>query len=90
MINFKYLSVKYTYIHKMLNFYKNIRIAFIIYEVIFLLVCLSIMFYISYGLVSFYVKSVYLTINFYSSSFGLLDTLLIYKQIKEFKRCSLV
>lgn len=54
----KFLSkipVKYIYIHKFILFYKKIRISFIIYETILLLICLIIMISISYGLVSFYI-----------------------------------
>ena len=43
---------KYVYIHKLLKYYKNIRIIFIIYEVILLLMCLSIIIYLNYSLVS--------------------------------------
>ena len=53
----KFLSqipVKYVYIHKFLVYYKNIRIGFIIFELILLLVFLFLMIGISYGLVSFY------------------------------------
>ena len=57
----KFLSkipVKYVRIHKLINFYKNIRISFIIIETIMLLFCLIIMIGLSYGLLSFF-----LTIN---------------------------
>ena len=48
---------KYPYLHKIILFYKNIRIAYIIYEVLFLLFLLIIMIGISYGLVSFYLQN---------------------------------
>ena len=47
---------RYNYIHRMLNFYKNIRIGYIIFEVILLLSALIIMIALSYGLVSFYIE----------------------------------
>ena len=40
-------------IHKLLRYYKNIRIHFIIFEFILLYMILSIMISLSYGLVSF-------------------------------------
>ena len=46
---------KYVFIHKFLIFYKNIRISFIFYEFIILLLCLSIMTYGCYNIVSFYI-----------------------------------
>lgn len=48
---------KYVYIHKLLVYYKNIRIGFIIFEVILLLVLLFLMIGISYGLVYFYLQN---------------------------------
>ena len=48
------IPVEYVYIHKIIRFYKNIRIIFIIYEVILLLIALGIMISVSYGIVSFY------------------------------------
>ena len=48
------ISSRYMYIHKLLLYYKNIRIIFIIYEVIFLLICIILMISMSFGLVSFY------------------------------------
>ena len=54
----KFLSlipVKYTYVHKLINYYKNIRIGFIVFEFILLLACLIIMISVTYGIVSFYV-----------------------------------
>ena len=49
---------KYPYLHKIILFYKNIRIAYIIYEVLFLLFLLFIMIGISYGLVSYYLQNI--------------------------------
>lgn len=46
---------KYIYIHKILNYYKNIRIILIISEVIILLFCLSIMIYLNFIFVSLYI-----------------------------------
>ena len=43
---------KYVYIHKLIRFYKNIRIGFIIFEVLLLLFCLILMIFVSYGIVS--------------------------------------
>ena len=48
---------RYNYIHRMLNFYKNIRIGYIIFEVILLLSALIIMIALSYGIVSFYIEN---------------------------------
>ena len=44
----------YVYVHRLLNYYKNIRITFIIIETIMLLFCLIIMIGLSYGLLSFF------------------------------------
>lgn len=49
------IPVEYAYIHKIIRFYKNIGIIFIIYEVILLLIALGIMISVSYGIVSFYI-----------------------------------
>lgn len=49
------IPVKYVYIHKIIKFYKNIRIIYIIYEVILLLIALGIMISICFGIVSFYI-----------------------------------
>ena len=46
---------KYAYIHKILLFYKNIRVFYIISEFVLLLMCLFIMIGVAYSLVSFYV-----------------------------------
>nr|YP_009493186.1 hypothetical protein [Ganoderma calidophilum]AWJ63981.1 hypothetical protein [Ganoderma calidophilum] len=46
---------EYVFIHKLLIFYKNIRISFIIYEFIILSLCLSFMIYCCYDIVSIYV-----------------------------------
>ena len=45
----------YVYIHKLIKFYKNIRIGYIIFEGVLLIFCLCLMIYICYGLVSFYI-----------------------------------
>ena len=45
----------YRFIHKTINYYKNIRIWFIIFEVVILLVCLITMISVTYGIVSFYI-----------------------------------
>lgn len=50
------IPVEYVYIHKIIKFYKNIRIFFIIYEVILLLIALGIMISVSFGIVSFYIQ----------------------------------
>ena len=47
---------KYSFIHKYLTFYKNIRVGFIGLEFIFILVTLILMIKLSYGLVSFYMQ----------------------------------
>jgi hypothetical protein len=49
------IPVKYVYIHKILRYYKNIRITLIIYEVLLLLIALFIMISINYGIVSYYI-----------------------------------
>ena len=49
------IPVKYARIHKLITTYKNIRVAYIIFEGILLYFCLFIMISISYGLVSFYI-----------------------------------
>ena len=46
---------KYVYIHKLLNFYKNIRIFYILIEVILLLFCICIIIYLNYILVYPYI-----------------------------------
>ena len=46
---------KYMFIHKLLIFYKNIRVVYIISEFILLLMCLFIMIWVTYSLVSFYI-----------------------------------
>lgn len=45
----------YSYIHKIITYYKNIRIGFIIFEFILLFFALFIMISISYGIVSYYI-----------------------------------
>ena len=49
---------KYVRIHKIIKFYKNIRIAYIVYEVILMLICLIIMISISYGLIYFFLSEI--------------------------------
>ena len=49
------IPVNYYYIHKLIKYYKNIRIGFIIFEFILLLICLIFMIIISYGFVSIYI-----------------------------------
>ena len=44
----------YVYVHRLLNYYKNIRITFIIIETIMLLFCLIIMIGLSYGMLFFF------------------------------------
>ena len=46
---------KYVYVHKFINFYKNVRISFIILESIILLTCLFSMVYLSYQIVGLYI-----------------------------------
>ena len=46
---------KYAYVHKFLFYYKNIRVFYIISEFVLLLICLFIMIWVSYSLVSFYI-----------------------------------
>ena len=50
-----YIPEEYSNIHKLLQFYKNIRVLYIIYEVILLLISLIILISLSYGIVSFYI-----------------------------------
>ena len=50
------IPAKYGYIHKLIKFYINIRIGYIIIETIFLICLISIMIFISYGLVSYYIS----------------------------------
>lgn len=52
------IPAKYVRIHKLIKFYKNIRIAYIVYEVILMLICLIIMISISYGLVYFFLSEI--------------------------------
>ena len=49
---------KYVRIHKLINFYKNMRIAYIVYEVILMLICLIIMISISYGLIYLFLSEI--------------------------------
>lgn len=46
----------YVYVHRILNYYKNIRITFIIIESLMLLFCLIIMIGISYGMLFFFLS----------------------------------
>ena len=50
-----YIPAEFGNIHKLIEFYKNIRVLYIIYEVILLLIALIIMISLSYGIVSFYI-----------------------------------
>lgn len=45
----------YVYVHKILHYYKNIRVFYIITEFLLLLICLFIMIWVAYSLVSFYI-----------------------------------
>ena len=47
----------YVFIHKLIKFYINIRIGYIIFEVILLLFLISLMIIISFGIVSFYFQN---------------------------------
>ena len=49
------ISDKYAFLHKLIKYYKNIRIGYIIFEGSLLIFCLCLMIYICYGLVSLYV-----------------------------------
>ena len=51
----KLIPVRYTIIHRLIKYYTQIRIYFIILESVFLLVCLAIMISVSYGLVYLYI-----------------------------------
>ncbi len=48
---------KYLFLHKLINFYKNIRIGYIIFEVILLIFLITLMIIISFGIVSFYFQN---------------------------------
>ena len=50
------IPAKYVRIHKLLIFYKNIRVAYIVYEVILMLICLIIMISLSYGLLHIFIS----------------------------------
>lgn len=52
----KLIPERYTIIHRILRYYTNIRVIFIISEFIFLLICLITMISVSYGLVSVYIE----------------------------------
>ena len=47
---------RYTYVHKFLIYYKNIRVIYIIGEFIFILVFLIMMISVGYGVVSLYIQ----------------------------------
>lgn len=51
----KKIPEKYKYIHKIINYYKNIRVFYILIEFVFLYICLGLMISLSYGLVSYYI-----------------------------------
>ena len=51
------IPAKYVYLHKILKFYKNIRIGFIVFESVLLIFCLIVMISVSYGLVYFYLQN---------------------------------
>lgn len=46
----------YVYVHRILNYYKNIRITFIVIESLMLLFCLIIMIGLSYGMLFFFLS----------------------------------
>ena len=46
---------RYTFVHKFINYYKNIRVIYIIIEFIFVLITLFIMICFTYGIVSLYI-----------------------------------
>ena len=49
---------KYARVHKIIKFYQNIRIGYIIFEAIFFLIFLiSLLIIVSYGLVYFYLQN---------------------------------
>lgn len=48
---------KYGFIFKLISFYKNIRIGFIVFEVFLLIIVLLIMFIVNYGIVSLYLEN---------------------------------
>ena len=57
----KFLSkipITYVYVHRLLKFYKNIRISLILFEVILLIFVLSLMIGLSYGLLSYFFQSI--------------------------------
>ena len=51
------IPAKYFFKHKMLLFYKNMRIGFIVFEVLLLLFLLFLMIGVSFGLVLFYLQN---------------------------------
>ena len=50
------IPTKYSFIHKYLIFYKNIRVTFIALEFIFILLALFLIIGLSYGVVSYYMQ----------------------------------
>jgi hypothetical protein len=48
------IPINYKFIHKGINYYKNIRIGFIVFEFILLVIALFILIIFSYGIVSYY------------------------------------
>ena len=46
-----YIPKEYTYIHKALQYYKNIRVLYIVYKIILLLTLLLVMIGITFGIV---------------------------------------
>ena len=50
------IPAKYTIIHKILNFYVNIRVSLIILEFILLIITIGILLVLSYSIVSFYIE----------------------------------
>ena len=51
------IPAKYTIIHKILNFYVNIRVSLIIIEFILLIITICFMLVLSYSIVSFYIQT---------------------------------
>ena len=49
------IPTRYKYVHKIIKYYTNIRVLYIIIEFIFVLITLIIMISFTYGIVSFYI-----------------------------------
>lgn len=49
---------EYVYTHKLIIFYKNIRVGYIIFEAVLLIFLLSVLILVSYGIVSFYLENI--------------------------------